>query len=258
VLPLIFVLLSAMDGKVIMTNLTCFKAYDVRGELGVNFDASIAYRIGRAVARHFKAEKIVVGRDARESSPVLVEALSRGIMDEGAQVLDLGIAGTEEMYWAVTHFGACAGVEVTASHNPINYNGLKIVKSGSRPLDDLEDFQMIKRLAEDDVWVDAPAVGGLKDISFEARAAYVDRVLSFVDIANLRPLKIVVNSGNGAAGPTFDAVAKRLSEMGAPTQFIACTTRLITVSPMAFQTRSCQKTMRRLHPLCDQVAQILV
>ena len=164
-----------MDGKVIMTNLTCFKAYDVRGELGVNFDASIAYRIGRAVARHFKAKKIVVGRDARESSPVLVEALSRGIMDEGAQVLDLGLAGTEEMYWAVTHFGACAGVEVTASHNPINYNGLKIVKSGSRPLDDFEDFQMIKRLAEDDVWVNVPAVGGLEDISTEARAAYVDR-----------------------------------------------------------------------------------
>jgi phosphomannomutase len=209
-----------MDGKVIMTGLTCFKAYDVRGELGVNFDASIAYRIGRAVARHFKAEKIVVGRDARESSLVLAEALSRGIMDEGAQVLDLGLAGTEEMYWAVTHFGACAGVEVTASHNPINYNGLKIVKSGSRPLDDLEDFQVIKRFAEEDVWLNVRAAGGVEDKSFEARAAYVDRVLNFVDVSALRPLKIVVNSGNGAAGPTFDAVAERLRELGAPTEFI--------------------------------------
>ena len=109
-----------------MTGLTCFKAYDVRGELGVNFDASIAYRIGRAVARHFKAEKIVVGRDARESSPVLVEALSRGIMDEGAQVLDLGLAGTEEMYWAVTRFGACAGVEVKRLIIPLIIMALKL------------------------------------------------------------------------------------------------------------------------------------
>ena len=114
--------------------LTCFKAYDVRGELGVNFDASINYKIGRAVAQHLSAKVIVVGRDARQSSPELAKALISGITDSGANVLDIGLSGTEEMYWAVTEFKACAGIEVTASHNPINYNGLKFVKSRSQPL----------------------------------------------------------------------------------------------------------------------------
>ncbi|MEZ7812889.1 MAG: phosphomannomutase [Paracoccaceae bacterium] len=210
-----------MDDKVSeMKKLTCFKAYDVRGELGVNFDISIAYRIGRAVARHFKAQKIVVGRDARETSPELADAIMCGIMDEGSNVLDLGLAGTEEMYWSVTHFGACAGVEVTASHNPINYNGVKIVKSGSRPLDDFEDFQVIKLLAEENVWYTALEIGSSEDISFQAREAYVERVLSFVDVSRLKPLKIVVNSGNGAAGPTFDAIADKLKGIGGRMEFI--------------------------------------
>ena len=123
-----------------MTELTCFKAYDIRGMLGVNIDASIAYRIGRAVAQHFAAHSVVIGRDARETSPALSAAVAKGVVDAGADVLDIGMSGTEEMYWAVTEFGASAGIEVTASHNPINYNGMKIVKSRSRPLDDVEDF----------------------------------------------------------------------------------------------------------------------
>ena len=134
--------------------LACFKAYDVRGELGVNFDAAIAYRIGRAVGQHFISGAVVIGCDARETSPELAEAVARGVCDSGLTVLDLGMAGTEEMYWAVTEFGASAGIEVTASHNPINYNGLKIVKSGSRPLDDADDFQLIKYLAEATDWVE--------------------------------------------------------------------------------------------------------
>jgi phosphomannomutase len=130
-----------------VTDLTCFKAYDVRGEIGVNIDEDVAYRIGRAVAQHFSAKSVVIGFDARETSPAFAAAVARGAMDAGADVLDIGMAGTEEMYWAVTEFGACAGIEVTASHNPINYNGMKIVKSGSRPLEDVEDFQKIKALA---------------------------------------------------------------------------------------------------------------
>jgi phosphomannomutase len=134
--------------------------------------------------------------------------------------LDIGMAGTEEMYWAVTEFGACAGIEVTASHNPINYNGIKIVKSHSRPLGDASDFQVIKALAGSQEWLSVSETGKELDRSDEARKAYVDRVLSFVDVKALRPLKIVVNSGNGAAGPTFDALAKRLMELGAPLEFI--------------------------------------
>ena len=203
-----------------MSDLSCFKAYDIRGEIGVNIDEDIAYRIGRAAAQHFGAKSIVIGFDARATSPAFAAAAARGAMDAGADVLDIGMAGTEEMYWAVTEFSAWAGIEVTASHNPINFNGMKIVKSGSQPLDDAGDFQVIKALAGSQEWSSRAEVGKELDRSEVARKAYVDRVLSFVDVKALRPLKIVVNSGNGAAGPTFDALADRLTELGAPLEFI--------------------------------------
>ena len=209
-----------MDDSVCTGLLTCFKAYDVRGELGVNFDTAIAYRIGRAVGWHFGSGAVVIGCDARETSPELVEAVTRGVCDAGLTVLDLGMAGTEEMYWAVTEFGASAGIEVTASHNPINYNGLKIVKSGSRPLDDAGDFQVIKRLAEAADWAEGPGILDIKDISVDARAKYVERVLSFIEVDALRPLRVVVNSGNGAAGPSFDAIATELGCRAVPVEFI--------------------------------------
>jgi len=120
--------------------LTCFKAYDIRGEININIDEAIAYRIGRSVAQHFNAKSIVVAFDARETSPAFSKAVGLGIMDAGSDLIDIGLSGTEEMYWAVSNFSACAGIVVTASHNPINYNGMKIVKSGSKPLDDDEDF----------------------------------------------------------------------------------------------------------------------
>ena len=203
-----------------LTTLTCFKAYDVRGELGVNLDTTIAYRIGRAVAQRFQAANIVIGFDARETSPELADATMRGICNAGSNVMSIGLAGTEEMYWAVTEFNAYAGIEITASHNPINYNGLKIVKSGSQPLDDLDDFQAIKLLAENETWVENLPKGSIQDISKEARKKYVQRVLSFLNHSNLKPLKIIVNSGNGAAGPTFDSIADELSRIGSPLDFI--------------------------------------
>ena len=201
------------------TSLTCFKAYDVRGELNVNFDATIAYRIGRAVSQHFGAKNIVVGFDARETSADLADATMRGICEADCNVISISLAGTEEMYWAVTEFNACAGIEITASHNPINYNGLKIVKSGSQPLNDKDDFQAIKLLAENQTWIENPSKGTVKDISKDARKKYVQRVLNFLNHSNLKSLKIVVNSGNGAAGPTFDAIADELSRRGAPLEF---------------------------------------
>jgi phosphomannomutase len=203
-----------------MTELTCFKAYDVRGEIGVNIDEDIAYSIGRAVAQHFGAKSVVIGFDARETSPAFAAAASKGVCDAGADAVNIGMAGTEEMYWAVTEFGACAGIQVTASHNPINYNGMKIVKSHSRPLDDEGDFEVIKALAGSLRWAGGGVIGKEFNCSAKARKAYVDQVLSFVNVKVLRPLKLVVNSGNGAAGPTFDAIAKRLLELGAPLKFI--------------------------------------
>ncbi len=203
-----------------MSELTCFKAYDIRGEIGVNIDEGIAYRIGRAVAQHFGAQSVVIGFDARETSPAFAAAAARGAIDAGADVLDIGMAGTEEMYWAVTEFGACAGIEVTASHNPINYNGMKIVKSGSQPLDDAADFQVIKALAELQDWASHARVGEIRDVAGAAREKYAYRVLGFVDVATLAPLKIVINSGNGAAGPTVDAITRQLAARGAPIEVI--------------------------------------
>jgi phosphomannomutase len=200
--------------------LTCFKAYDIRGRIGIDIDEGVAYRVGRAVAQHLEAKSIVVGYDARSTSAEYAAAVGRGVCDAGADVLTIGMAGTEEMYWAVTEFGACGGIEVTASHNPIDYNGMKIVKSASRPLDDALDFQPIRALAELGVWSGVLSVGRVIDRTHVAREKYVSRVLSLVDVRAFRPLKIVVNSGNGAAGPTFDAIALRLSEMGAPLEFV--------------------------------------
>ncbi|MDA9943679.1 phosphomannomutase [Paracoccaceae bacterium] len=203
-----------------MSELTCFKAYDIRGEIGVNIDEGIAYRIGRAVAQHFSAKSVVIGFDARETSPAFAAAAARGAMDAGADVLDIGMAGTEEMYWAVTEFSACSGIEVTASHNPINYNGMKIVKSASQPLDDAADFQVIKALASAQDWASPARMGETRDVADAAREKYVDRVLGFVDMATLAPLKIVINSGNGAAGPTVDAIIDRLAAQGAPIEVV--------------------------------------
>ncbi len=203
-----------------MTELSCFKTYDIRGVVDVNIDVDIVYRIGRAVSEHFKAKTVVIGYDARETSPTFASAIAKGIQDSGSNTINIGLAGTEEMYWAVSEFDACAGVEVTASHNPVNYNGLKIVKSKSRPLHEETDFKAIKKLAEKAIFSSSRIRGTMSDKSVEARKAYVDQVLSFIDIGKFKPLKIVINSGNGAAGPTFDAIAKQLSKANAPIEFV--------------------------------------
>ena len=203
-----------------MTEMSCFKAYDIRGQIGVNIDEDIAYRIGRAVAQHFSAKSVVIGFDARETSPAFAGAASRGARHAGADVIDIGMAGTEEMYWAVTEFGADAGIEVTASHNPIDYNGMKIVKSMSQPLDDITEFQLIKALAGSQKWLDVSEKGQELNHADKARKAYVAHILSFLDAGAVKPLKIVINSGNGAAGPTFDAIAQQLETLGAPLEFI--------------------------------------
>jgi phosphomannomutase len=175
--------------------MNCFKAYDVRGRLGADLDAGIAFRIGRAFARVLGAQRVVLGRDCRASSEELAQAVAAGLMAEGCTVLDLGLCGTEEVYFATDHLGADGGIEVTASHNPMDYNGMKMVRAGAAPV----------------------GQGVLARVN--PRGAYVDRVISFVDLAALRPLHVLVNAGNGTAGPTFDAIAARLEALGAPLRF---------------------------------------
>ncbi|MGL6208633.1 MAG: phosphomannomutase [Paracoccaceae bacterium] len=202
-----------------MTDLTCFKSYDIRGRLGEELNDGIAYRVGRAFAEVMGAKSVVLGRDCRESSERLAAAVAQGLSAGGAAVLDLGLAGTEEMYAAVTEFAADGGIEVTASHNPMDYNGMKLVRAGSAPLDAASGLAAIKAAAERAGWGEA-VTRAPRDISGAARAAYVRRVMGFVDVGSLRPLTVLVNAGNGAAGPTFDAIADALDAAGAPLRFV--------------------------------------
>jgi len=202
-----------------MSGLTCFKAYDIRGRLGSELDDDIAYRIGRAFALALKADTVVLGRDVRASSERLSDAVSKGLVDAGCNVFDLGLSGTEEMYHATRHFRADGGLCVTASHNPMEYNGMKMVQAGSAPLDAKSGLAQIKALAEAQAFPASEIRGTITDVSYEARAAYVSCVCDFIDISTLKPLKILVNAGHGTAGPTFDAIAAELARRGAPLTF---------------------------------------
>ncbi|WP_281348972.1 phosphomannomutase [Paracoccus limosus] len=198
--------------------ISCFKAYDVRGRLGSELDEDVAYRIGRAFAQERNAETVIVGRDSRATSPALAEALIRGLTEGGADVRDLGLAGTEEMYFATARFEASGGIEVTASHNPIDYNGMKLVGPGAAPLDPDTEFAAVAALAQSGDF--APALPGQATAFPEARAVYARALVDFVDVAALKPLTVLVNAGNGTAGPTFDAIATELERRGAPLRFI--------------------------------------
>ncbi len=197
----------------------CFKAYDIRGKLDVEINEEIAFRIGYATAKKLKARNVVVGHDARESSPSLSNSVIRGIQAFGADVLNLGIAGTEEVYSAVANLDADAGIEITASHNPINYNGMKIVKSGSKPLTQNE-FLQIKLIAEKDNFAISTSPVKLEDIQKQARTQYIKKIVSFINLNRLKPLKIVLNSGNGVAGPVIDDLDRHLKNIGIDTDFI--------------------------------------
>jgi phosphomannomutase len=199
--------------------LTCFKAYDIRGRLETELNSDIAYRIGRAFGEVMGATRVVLGRDVRPSSLTLANAVAQGLSDAGVTVLDLGLSGTEETYFATTHLDACGGICVTASHNPMDYNGMKMVKRGSAPIGQADGMAAIKSLAESGDFAPARPAGQIMDAS-ATRAAYVAKLMEFVDLAALKPMKLLVNAGHGAAGPSFDALAAALDATGAPLEII--------------------------------------
>jgi len=197
--------------------LTAFKSYDVRGRLGPELNEGVARRIGRAFAEVMKPGTVICGHDARETSPALSAAVVEGLRAGGADVRDLGLCGTEEVYHATGALTAGGGIMVTASHNPIDYNGMKLVGRGSRPIDPKGDFATIRAVAE--------GLTGTEPVTREGRYAYApmrDRFASaicdFVDAGALRPMKLLMNAGNGAAGPTADAILDALAARGASLQ----------------------------------------
>ena len=203
-----------------MTKLTCFKAYDIRGRLGEEMNEEIAWRIGRAFGEYLKPKTVVLGGDVRLTSEALKLALAKGLQDAGVDVLDIGMSGTEEIYFATFHLGVDGGIEVTASHNPMDYNGMKLVREGARPISGDSGLRDVQRLAQAN---DFPPVNPEKRGSYNIlnlRDEYVDHLLGYIDIRNLKPLKLVLNAGNGAAGPVVDAIEARFKALGAPVEFI--------------------------------------
>lgn len=203
-----------------MAELTCFKAYDIRGQLGTELDEEIAYRIGRAYAEFLKPKNVVLGGDIRLTSVALKAALSEGIRDAGADVIDIGMVGTEEVYFATSHLEADGGIEVTASHNPIDYNGMKPIREGSRPVSSDTGLLDIKRLAEANEFspIDTAKRGAYKQLS--VLDAYLDHLFTYVDLSKIKPMRLVMNAGNGAAGHVVDALEARFKALNLPIELI--------------------------------------
>jgi len=201
-----------------MTKLTCFKAYDIRGKLGDELNEDVAYRIGRAFGEYLKPKKIVVGGDIRLTSEALKQALSHGLLDAGVDVYDLGMTGTEEIYFATKNLGMCGGVEVTASHNPMDYNGMKLVREDSKPISGDTGLNAIQDLAEANNFAKSVAQGRLFHLS--NIDAYIEHLMTYISPINIKPLKLVVNSGNGAAGHVIDAIEFKFKTLNIPIEFI--------------------------------------
>ncbi len=217
--------------------LRCFKAYDIRGKLDEELTEQLAWCIGRAFAKVVKPRTVALGADVRATSEPLKCALALGLLSEGVNVIDLGMTGTEEVYFAAQHLDIDGAIEVTASHNPIDYNGMKLVRQQARPISgdtgllnikqqtalllaepfeaqQFNDFLARTRSSDHFNWQHA---------SWQRQSllpAYVQTMLSFIEPANIKPLKLVVNAGNGAAGHVVDAIEAQFQKAGVPVKFI--------------------------------------
>ncbi len=186
----------------------CFKAYDIRGRVPEDLDPDLARNIGRAFAVRTGARSVCVGRDVRDSSETLAAAVAEGLNAGGADVLDIGLCGTEQIYYTTFARELDGGLMITASHNPLGYNGLKLVREKSMPISGDTGLHEIGRMAAAGEF---PAAGRTGETRAESTAAeYVDYLMGYVDTGRLKPLKVVVNAGNGCAGPIVDLLEPRL------------------------------------------------
>jgi phosphomannomutase/phosphomannomutase/phosphoglucomutase len=194
-------------------SLPCFKAYDIRGRVPGELNPDIAYRLGLAYADAFQPKRVALGRDVRLSSAGLLNALAQGFNARGVEVVDIGLGGTEEVYFASFQPGIDGGIMVTASHNPMDYNGMKLVRGGAVPISGDTGLRGLEAAVEAST-ATAP-IGESKRTFHDYRPDYVKHLLGYVDVAKLKPLKIVVDAGNGSAGLVIDALERHL-----PFQFI--------------------------------------
>lgn len=192
-----------------MQKIASFKAYDIRGKVPSDLNADIAYKVGKTVVKYLNCRSIVIGRDVRESSPELANALSNGITDSGCDVFDLGLCGTEMIYFGTPFLNADAGVMITASHNPPEYNGLKFVKKGSVPFGYDSGLNEIERMIlNNEIPGNAPVKG--KVIKKDIMNQFIESLHKFFDKDKIKPYKVVVNAGNGCVGPALDRLEKLL------------------------------------------------
>ena len=186
----------------------CFKAYDIRGKVPSQLNTGVAYRVGRAFSEYLNARKVLVGHDIRLTSPELTDALVQGITDAGADVIHIGLCGTEEVYFGTFHLGVDGGICVTASHNPMDYNGMKLVRDDSRPISGDTGLHDIQKMAETGSFAEPAKQGSVEHR--DLRSEYIEHVLGYVNPQNIKPLKVVVNAGNGGAGLVVDALQSQL------------------------------------------------
>jgi phosphomannomutase len=191
-----------------VTPITCFKAYDLRGRIPSELNDEVAYRVARGYARFLKPRRIVVGRDIRLSSLSLIDAVCRGLTDSGVDVYDIGVCGTEGVYFATFDGGYDGGIMITASHNPPDYNGMKFVREQSKPISGDNGLAEIRAFAERGEF-EAPTRAGVRH-RLDTTDAYIKHLLSYADLQKLKPLKIVVNAGNGGAGLIIDRLEPHL------------------------------------------------
>ncbi len=188
--------------------ISSFKAYDIRGQLPHEINPEIAYRVGNATAEYLSAKKMILGRDIRASSKELSESMASGLMDAGVDVIDIGECGTENVYYATGELKSCGGVMVTASHNPSDYNGFKIVSENAKPISSETGLLDIRKIAESDKRLISELRGNLEQR--DLNQSYVKKVLSFIDPDSLSKLKVVMNPGNGGAGVYAEYISKNM------------------------------------------------
>jgi phosphomannomutase len=202
------------------SHLECFKAYDIRGRVPDQLNPALAELVGRAYAQLIHPKRVVVGHDVRFTSPQLGDALCRGLVDSGVDVTHIGLVGTEEVYYATFSLGLDGGVMVTASHNPREYNGMKFTRDKARPISADTGLRTMEAAVIEALRTEGKARAGQPPhgatgprgnvTHVDTRSSYVEHLLSYIDVERLRPLKVVVNAGNGGAGPVVDLLERHL------------------------------------------------
>ncbi len=196
-----------------MTSLKCFKAYDVRGQIPDELNEEIAYEIGKAYASLLSPSRVCMGMDVRLSSPAMSAAMARGLNESGCDVTDIGLCPTEQIYFVTSHLNLDGGIMVTASHNPMDYNGMKFVRELSKPISGDSGLKDIERIVIEKSFKPAGRKGATA--TADMSAPFIDHLLSYVDPRQMKRLKIVMNCGNGCAGPILDKLEPHL-----PLEFI--------------------------------------